>query len=427
MNDTASSLEIFNEILSSIFKSFQIQEQEDEIEITISNDEETRVFSIRKDYLEEIFSLLNSKPNEEETILYGDRRYETLVSFTNRPFGFPDDSIKINDPDNKLTYEISVPSDEYLIYILQLIIEKEHGSRFMRMSSSRHRRFYEKYKEIDDLFLLIKKLIPRLYTLKITSDSNQKLTHFVNLANSFMFNITYNLDIAIIETRFIDEFIRSDRLSRIRKAEPEDIEPPKRKYIANLVYRYQMAVSTDSPQLQFMSFYNISEHFFEEIYNQDLIETIKSKITDPGFSYKRKNDLKDLIKVVEDRLNKRGNDFSYNEKDALLLTLKNYINIEKIKSKIEKYDNTLIEYYKNNKVIFSNGSAVDLDSTSYDEIVNNLTSRIYTTRNSIVHSKEGNKPKYIPFKHDKELMREIPLIRFIAEDIIINSSELIVA
>ena len=427
MNDTPPHLESFKEILSSVFKSVQIQEQDDEIKITISNYEGTKEFLIQRGYLDEIYSLLNLKQKEEETILYGDNSYETLVSFTNRPFFSSDDSIKINDPDSKLTYEISVPSDEYLIYILQLIIEKEHVSRFMRFTSWRQRKFFERYSEIDDLFLLMKKLIPRLYTLKITSDSNQKLTHFVNLANSFLFNITYNLDIAIIETRFIDEFIRSDRLSRIRKAEPEEIEPPKRKYIANLVNRYQMAVSTDSPQLQFMSFYNISEHFFEEIYNQDLIDTIKHKITDPGFSYKRKNDLKDLIKVVEGRLKKRGDDFSYNERDALLLTLKNYVNIENIKSKIKTYDSTLIDYYKNNNVVFSNGSAIDLDSTSFDDILNKLTSRIYATRNSIVHNKEGNKPKYIPFKHDKELMQEIPLIRFIAEDIIINSSELIVA
>ena len=43
--------------------------------------------------------------------------------------------------------------------------------------------------------------------------------------------------------------------------------------------------------------------------------------------------------------------------------------------------------------------------------------------NAIVHSKEGEKSKYEPFKHDKQLAKELPLIRAVAEEIIINSAE----
>jgi hypothetical protein len=36
-----------------------------------------------------------------------------------------------------------------------------------------------------------------------------------------------------------------------------------------------------------------------------------------------------------------------------------------------------------------------------------------------VHAKEGELPKYAPFAHDEELAREIPLMRFTAEQIVI--------
>lgn len=41
---------------------------------------------------------------------------------------------------------------------------------------------------------------------------------------------------------------------------------------------------------------------------------------------------------------------------------------------------------------------------------------------SIVHSKEGEESRYEPFKHDKFLAKEIPLMRAVAEEIIINSA-----
>jgi hypothetical protein len=45
---------------------------------------------------------------------------------------------------------------------------------------------------------------------------------------------------------------------------------------------------------------------------------------------------------------------------------------------------------------------------------------IYKVRNALVHAKEGELPKYAPFAHDDELTREIPLMRFIAEQIVIE-------
>jgi len=419
-------LEVFEKLIP-IAKIDSIKDNEREIIIKIHLRGNTEEFLIQKDFIEDIYSSIDSKIYEGETILYDDRCYETLLEI-DRFFSFSlrEKPIKIEDPENELIYEISAPSNEYIIFIIQQIIET-YQRRPRRTRFAIPSRFVDESIESGDLFKLIKVGIPRFYTLKITSESPRKSSAFNSLTNSFLFNLSYNLDVSINEVRFIDEFMRWNRLSPIRKSNIEDIEPPRKIYVQDLIYHYLMAVSTDSPLVQFLSFYHIAEHFFEEIHDKNLIEKIKSKITDPGFSYKRKTDLRELINVVEKNINRVGTDFNYNEEEKLVLTLKEYIDINTINSKIDQYDKTLIDYYKSNSVTFSKGSPVDFNSSQEDQIHKKLANRIYKTRNAIVHSKEGNKPKYIPFKHEKELLQEIPLIRFIAEEIIIKSSDLIVS
>ena len=427
MNEIKQPSEKFIELIL-YFLNPTIEEDDEKLKFIIKKNETTAEFEVRKERIEEIFSSLDSMNIEGDSILHRDQYYETHVSFEipqpflifRHIFGSSEKEIKKEDRDKELTYEISAPTDEYLVFILQRIIENEHGQRIMPPISSR---ILHEFEDTKDLLALLKHLIPRLYTLKITSGNIHNFNQFVDLSNSFIFSLAYNLDISIIETKFIDKIMRSNRLSRIRRAKFGDVDPPRRKYIADLVYHFQLALSTDSALLQFMSFYHVLEHFFEEIYSQDLIDATRDKITNPGFSYRRKKDLKDLIKFIEKKSRQRGEDFSYNEKEALMLTLEKYLNIENIKTQIEKYDKTLVDYYKNNVVKFSNGDKVDFTLNQQEQIFKNLASRIYETRNSIVHSKEGNKPRYVPFKHDKELIKEMPLLRFVAEDIIINTSE----
>ena len=72
---------------------------------------------------------------------------------------------------------------------------------------------------------------------------------------------------------------------------------------------------------------------------------------------------------------------------------------------------------------------VDLISDD-KEIFEKLANRIYETRTSIIHSKSNelkseNKKRFIysPFKDSEALSKEIPLIKALAEEVIINSAE----
>ena len=97
--------------------------------------------------------------------------------------------------------------------------------------------------------------------------------------------------------------------------------------------------------------------------------------------------------------------------------------LETLKSTINAIDSTAIDYYKNEKVPFaSEGGTINFED-SQDAVYATIRNRVYSVRNAIVHSKEGERLRYEPFKHDKDLLKEIPLIRAIAEEIIVNSAK----
>lgn len=58
-----------------------------------------------------------------------------------------------------------------------------------------------------------------------------------------------------------------------------------------------------------------------------------------------------------------------------------------------------------------------------DSLIVNRICYDYATRNAVVHSKYGERLRYEPFKHDKHLGKEIPLMRAVAEEIIISSAD----
>jgi hypothetical protein len=208
----------------------------------------------------------------------------------------------------------------------------------------------------------------------------------------------------------------------MRRSRTEELDPPRRSYTEDLVQHYLLAVSTDNPVIEYFSYYHVFEHFFESVFNDDLIESIRSSITDPGFSYKRKKDIGQLINSIKRSLQIRSETITFSEAEALRLCIAKFVNLAELRQKLNAYDDTLISFYKDNKVEFSGGGEVDLDSHDIEQVFRALTKRIYATRNALVHSKDGEKSKYTPFKDDRALVREVPLMRFISEMVILSES-----
>ena len=113
---------------------------------------------------------------------------------------------------------------------------------------------------------------------------------------------------------------------------------------------------------------------------------------------------------------------TFSEQEGLRLTLAKYVDLADLKQKLNDYDDTLVTYYKTSPVSFSAAPIVDLGGDDEELIFKNLAGRIYKNRNSIVHSKESEKSKYTPFRDDKTLVKDVPLIRFISEQVIFATS-----
>ncbi|WP_200897123.1 hypothetical protein [Halomonas sp. KO116] len=115
---------------------------------------------------------------------------------------------------------------------------------------------------------------------------------------------------------------------------------------------------------------------------------------------------------------------TFSEQEGLRLSLIKFVDLDELVDKIKDYDESLLEYYRTNSVSFSGGITVNFESDEKELCFKHLAGRIYKTRNAIVHRKESEKTKYTPFRDDQKLVKEVPLIRFVAEQIIFSTSQL---
>jgi hypothetical protein len=74
-------------------------------------------------------------------------------------------------------------------------------------------------------------------------------------------------------------------------------------------------------------------------------------------------------------------------------------------------------------VQFSQGSTINFKDDK--SVFGNIANRIYKTRNAVMHSKANETERYIPFEHENRLLKEIPLIQSLAEEIIMRTSEIL--
>lgn len=392
------------------------------------NRESNFIRSISLREMHNLMELLRKKEEHQLTGIYDKLSYEVLVAEETPYFQagrLRGENFILEDHENGIKFTLSKPSDHYMIYLLYKISQiasiKLMSYLPSRMIIDRLVRENNNKNVLD----AIKLLSPRFLTLQVSSNKPITTAKLIDYANSFFFQLSYNLDIAIVPQKSFDELIRTGRIERVRRSSLEELIPPSRFYNSDLVHYYQEGVASDSPPLQYLSYYHVAEHFFERIYNDELIERVKKTITQPDFSYKRKKDISELIKKIRKWVNVRDETMTFNEQEALVLTLQNFIDLSILTQKIQEYDDKLIEYYRLNSVGFSGGEEIDLEDSDSSAVLSQLAKRIYKTRNAIVHSKENEKGKYIPFEHEKILTKEVPLVRFIAELIIIGSSEII--
>lgn len=216
-------------------------------------------------------------------------------------------------------------------------------------------------------------------------------------------------------------------LNRINKRPTQESNidvPPLRLYTSDVVDYYTMAMSSDDAYIQFISFYHVIEYFYDEVFKRRMVEDIQNKITHPDFSYSNADKVYSLATFVRNRMKMNDEAGQGNEEQSLKFVLSEYINLDELEYRLSVLDPSIVDYYKNNKVPFSKAPVFSFKDTQ--AVMSNIAKRIYVTRNSLVHSKSNsNNGRYKPYKDEKSLSKEIPLLRAIAEQIIIKSSKLL--
>lgn len=335
----------------------------------------------------------------------------------------------ISDSINGLEYSLGPASSEYCVFLLSELAEqvKANGIRTLGDIRIRTRMFFRhnrKISEIGNSMELLSDFL-RANTLKISSTQSVPLSRFRDYAVSFEFHFMYKQGTAISEyTDIQDMYSIGNSVFRFPRKKLDS--SPQRIYNKDVIDYYTMAMESRDPFTVYISFYHIIEHYFDAVFRKKLTEEIKNKITHPDFSYKDETKLYELAKYIKKHMNSDDDSGKGNEFESLKYVLIEYVDIDEQKKYINNIDATAIDYYQNNLVPFTTSKKTKIAWSNAQGVYTNLATRIYETRNSLVHSKSENTAnQYRPYENKKELTLEIALIKSVAELVLINSSKII--
>lgn len=336
----------------------------------------------------------------------------------------------IVDSENGLTYSIGPASSEYSIFLLNEIADrfKAEGRRSIGDLRSRiriilrhnTRRDFENENSMEILADFL-----RATTMKISSTETFSISKFRDFASSFEFQLIYKKGIAVSEYTELEEMYSLGN-PLIHYSREEINTPPLRLYNKEVLDYYTMAMETRDPFTMYISFYHVIEHYFDTIFRKKLTESIKEKITHPDFSYKNEDKLYQLAKYIKKHMNSDDNSGKGNEFESLKYVLMEYVPLTELKNQIVSMNPNAVDYYQNNLVPFTTSNKTKIAWADTQGAYTNIATRIYETRNALVHSKsEQAANQYRPYKNKKDLVLEIALIKSVAELVIINSSEIL--
>lgn len=210
-------------------------------------------------------------------------------------------------------------------------------------------------------------------------------------------SMVYDMDFKVFE---VDSLIKCEGEAPILRVEytPTGFEKVPMFYLSN-------ANNTNDERFKFLSYYQVIEYFFVRAQNYYFLEELKSI---------------DMNNVNHNELRKILANYKKvtNEREALKLVLKRAIDIPKFKTWINSNSEHFDIYCR------SQGYKIDL-SKEDKKIISNIVERVYGYRCSIAHAK-GDVEEYIaiPNISRKIIAAEIPLVKYLAYEVIKNCSEI---
>ena len=413
------------------------------IDLNFNINEESIAFSIdgrEYNYTKEQYNQsIKGLKKHSDGYIYSDNYYEVMLDVKNdsRPSYFMSierfvDYFKevFEDKENGLLYCLGHMSHKFIITNFDVLINNLSPAYISLHTTERIKENFKENQNDIPLFVLLRMFFRSNLTLKIKNEKGLNIENIASAADSFLYNVTYNTNIVFKKSNFLSNNLKLSEFNTSRRRFNNNISAPKRKYNPKLIEQYDTATSSGDPFVQFICYYHIIEHFYEDVYNEELIKLIRMEITSPAFSAKNDKSIAKIVDIVKKKIKQNKEEFSINELEALELVLRKYVRLDDLKLQLEELEPKCIDYYNNNKVKFCDGAKLNFSDLKDETNYKNIAKRIYSTRNALVHYKSNDKVNkelkvYSPLNDKEILFKEIPLMKVIAEIIIHYNSTII--
>lgn len=105
----------------------------------------------------------------------------------------------------------------------------------------------------------------------------------------------------------------------------------------------------------------------------------------------------------------------------LQTVLEQYLERDAVRQWIASYEGNNGPHYTDEHEVFGEALRIDI---SDNQIFPTIAARVYHIRNALVHNKEGEISRFIPFSgQEKILLSEAPLLQLIAEELILKTGK----
>lgn len=364
---------------------------------------------------------LNTLSILNNIILYSDHYIEIPIFFPNKFIMTQpkDPSIFIEDKINNINYTMSYQSNEYSLLMLNYFYKLKKRNKnnieylpvhfYLAQTMSDHNSVeYEKINLFQNIFNIFD-----TFTIKITTINKMSLLKLEKIAKSFLFQMVIDNNTPCAYYSNIFEIFSTNKYFEEDNIPIKHLSAtPKQIYREHIIDYYSLALSSNEPFSQYLSYYHVLEYFFDEVFDKKIFDDFKENIQNNSDFITNENKQKEIIKKLKKDI--RNN----NELKCLELVLRKFVKIIELQDKLKSEQ---IKYFQQHKITFSDAPTISFKDKRGFYI--QLAQRIYQTRNALVHSKENHVGRYKPYQDSEELNKEIPLIKLIAELVIINSSE----
>ncbi len=366
--------------------------------------------------VDDYLALRESVKLKPETSLFIPGYYEHAVDILGVRFGsgvqrlvLPDDErILLTSPSEQITIELSGISTRFLLAIFDKLDRAQMAHLRHRLVASRPETdIAGELPRLCDIF-------GKIMSVKVMASEEFRARTRQNklkaIAEAGLFNISYARGVGM-------NLATSWESSDYRQGAKidEGVQFPLRTYDPDLVAYYQFALSSESLIVAYLALYNILEYFYVATAEDELNRQMADKLVSPTFNYKRAAHLRSLASIV------RTFDRRANERQMLSDVLEQYFTPGEIADWVLAHEADSGGYYTVKHSILGQSQRVDLEG---DAVFMSVAKRLHHIHKALVYNNEGEWPRFIPFTgQDDVLMKELPLILFLAEQMIVKTGE----